>query len=130
LSIFVVLLSLSLSFSSTPSQLYLRLYYIYTTNPFCHKRSLLVKTFHYPFSFSLQLIFFPGPHKEASPVLYSHFPKLYLLKVSPTKLNPTKLRDLKMTKIGGILVCLVIVGLDVAAAILGIQAEVAQNQVK
>jgi len=55
---------------------------------------------------------------------------LYLLKVSPTKLNPTKLRDLKMTKIGGILVCLVIVGLDVAAAILGIQAEVAQNQVK
>ena len=34
-----------------------------------------------------------------------------------------------MTKIGGILVCLVIVGLDVAAAILGIQAEVAQNQV-
>ncbi|KAF2605019.1 hypothetical protein F2Q70_00025253 [Brassica cretica] len=35
-----------------------------------------------------------------------------------------------MTKIGGILVCLVIVGLDVAAAILGIQAEVAQNQVK
>ncbi|KAJ4891462.1 hypothetical protein Rs2_31210 [Raphanus sativus] len=35
-----------------------------------------------------------------------------------------------MTKIGGILVCLVIVGLDIAAAILGIQAEVAQNQVK
>lgn len=34
-----------------------------------------------------------------------------------------------MTKIGGILVCLVIVGLDIAAAILGIQAEVAQNQV-
>ncbi|CAN8285311.1 unnamed protein product [Cochlearia groenlandica] len=35
-----------------------------------------------------------------------------------------------MIKIGGILVCLLIVGLDVAAAILGIQAEVAQNQVK
>lgn len=34
-----------------------------------------------------------------------------------------------MTKIGGILLCLVIVSLDVAAAILGIQAEVAQNQV-
>lgn len=34
-----------------------------------------------------------------------------------------------MAKIGGILVCLVIVGLDVAAAILGIQAEVSQNQV-
>ncbi|XP_010522317.1 PREDICTED: uncharacterized protein LOC104800977 [Tarenaya hassleriana] len=35
-----------------------------------------------------------------------------------------------MVRVGGILVCLVIVGLDIAAAILGIQAEVAQNQVK
>ncbi|CAN8247705.1 unnamed protein product [Cochlearia groenlandica] len=35
-----------------------------------------------------------------------------------------------MGKIIGIIVCLVIVGLDIGAALLGIQAEVSQNQVK
>ncbi|KAF5741457.1 hypothetical protein HS088_TW10G00454 [Tripterygium wilfordii] len=35
-----------------------------------------------------------------------------------------------MVKIGGVLVCLVIVAMDIGAGILGIQAEVAQNQVK
>lgn len=34
-----------------------------------------------------------------------------------------------MATTGGVLVCLLIAALDVAAAILGIQAEVAQNQV-
>ncbi|KAJ4729966.1 Transmembrane protein, putative (DUF1218) [Melia azedarach] len=34
-----------------------------------------------------------------------------------------------MLKVGGVLVCLLIVGLDVAAGILGFQAEVAQNKV-
>lgn len=34
-----------------------------------------------------------------------------------------------MARIGGILVCLVIAGLDVGAAILGIQGEASQNQV-
>ncbi|XVF66945.1 hypothetical protein PTKIN_Ptkin10aG0080700 [Pterospermum kingtungense] len=35
-----------------------------------------------------------------------------------------------MLKLGGVLVCLLIVAMDVAAGILGIQAEVAQNKVK
>ncbi|KDP27297.1 hypothetical protein JCGZ_20285 [Jatropha curcas] len=35
-----------------------------------------------------------------------------------------------MVKLGGLLVCLLIVALDVGAGILGIQAEVAQNKVK
>ncbi|KAL9453579.1 hypothetical protein AB3S75_009230 [Citrus x aurantiifolia] len=35
-----------------------------------------------------------------------------------------------MVKVGGVLVCLLIIVLDVAAGILGFQAEVAQNKVK
>ncbi|KAE8687767.1 DNA binding-like protein [Hibiscus syriacus] len=35
-----------------------------------------------------------------------------------------------MVKMGGVVVCLLIVGMDVGAGILGIQAEVAQNKVK
>ncbi|KAI5582821.1 hypothetical protein POPTR_007G119600v4 [Populus trichocarpa] len=35
-----------------------------------------------------------------------------------------------MVKIGGILVCMLVVAMDVAAGILGIQAEIAQNKVK
>ncbi|XWS63337.1 hypothetical protein CRYUN_Cryun06bG0086600 [Craigia yunnanensis] len=35
-----------------------------------------------------------------------------------------------MLKLGGVLVCLLIVAMDVAAGILGVQAEVAQNKVK
>jgi hypothetical protein len=33
-----------------------------------------------------------------------------------------------MVKIGGILVCMLVVAMDVAAGILGIQAEIAQNK--
>ncbi|OAY35163.1 uncharacterized protein LOC110628735 [Manihot esculenta] len=35
-----------------------------------------------------------------------------------------------MVKFGGVVICLLIVAIDVAAGILGIQAEIAQNQVK
>lgn len=34
-----------------------------------------------------------------------------------------------MVKFGGVVICLLIVAIDVAAGILGIQAEIAQNQV-
>lgn len=34
-----------------------------------------------------------------------------------------------MVKVGGVFICLLIVAMDVAAGILGIQAEVAQNKV-
>lgn len=38
-------------------------------------------------------------------------------------------KEIKMLKLGGVLVFLLIVAMDVAAGILGIQAEVAQNKV-
>lgn len=34
----------------------------------------------------------------------------------------------KMVKIGGVLVCMLIVAMDVVAGVLGIQAEIAQNK--
>lgn len=47
-----------------------------------------------------------------------------------TQLDQVLLFLKKMVRIGGILVCMLVVAMDVAAGFLGIQAEIAQNKVK
>ncbi|KAG6768626.1 hypothetical protein POTOM_027548 [Populus tomentosa] len=61
-------------------------------------------------------------HREASreSALFSFF--------LDTQLYQVLLFSEKMVKIGGILVCMLVVAMDVAAGILGIQAEIAQNK--